>query len=83
MTLAILRGTPSKTHSLRCRQIHQAPKITRELKPFWMPPLMRATEELHQASKLLSLMPGDSAASPLYWEMLNQICLAKMQDTNK
>jgi hypothetical protein len=30
-----------------------------------MPPLRRAAEELHQASKLLSSMPGDSAVNPL------------------
>jgi hypothetical protein len=74
---------PLKTHSLRCRQIVQAPKMIKEFNPLWARPLIESEARLHQSSKEISEGWGAKAARPTRCNRKNQNCLAKTHPTSK
>jgi hypothetical protein len=74
---------PSKWHRLRCFQIIQVPRITREFNPFLVCSVVASMACLHQTKKLLSCGCGTNAWRPACCNQQNQNCLEKTHLTSK
>jgi hypothetical protein len=75
-------ASQSNTHLFLCFQITQAPRITKELKPFWCNSTSWELIVLHRSSKS-SPCPGARDWSPIDQSSWNQNCRAKMQEANR
>jgi hypothetical protein len=79
----MLGAAPSKTQKLRWVQRTQAPRTTRELRPFFCCSGAACHDLSHQSSNTISVAWGANCCSPTWPSREYQYCLAKGQDTRR